>query len=238
MEDKEIIEHYKFLIGFVAHEVKNPVHIIGMFADMMLEGSYGPLAEKQKTVLEAIRFNANRLEHMAADFLNLSLIESGEIRIETEPLDLRRDLLEPVVMNLGHKFRDMGVSLVDTLASAPEAMLVTGNRNLLTVVFDNLLFNALKYGKKGGAIGFSAERSGDKVAIAIRNEGSGVPKEKLPLLFRKFSRVIGEEHRDVKGTGLGLYNVKRIVELHGGEIFAESEFGKDFTVRFTLPAAG
>ena len=117
-----------------------------------------------------------------------------------------------------------------------EELVLNVDGNLLRIVYDNLLSNAIKYGREGGAIVLDARADDGHVTLSVLNESdAGIPKDKLPLLFEKFRRLDSPEYAGKKGTGLGLYICKEIVEKQGGEIWAESEEGEWVRFSFTLP---
>jgi len=99
------------------------------------------------------------------------------------------------------------------------ALALNADRDLLRIVYDNLLSNAIKYGREGGKIALESRENGGKVTLSILNEGNGIPSDRMPQLFKKFSRLAGAEYAKKKGTGLGLYICKEIVEKHGGKIW-------------------
>jgi signal transduction histidine kinase len=117
----------------------------------------------------------------------------------------------------------------------PEDLVLNGDPNLLRVVYDNVLSNAVRYGQEGGDIVLGAQQRADEVILTVRNDGEGIPPEKMALLFKKFSRLDSSEHAGKRGTGLGLYICREIVEKHGGEMWAESQVGKWAEFVFTVP---
>jgi len=98
-----------------------------------------------------------------------------------------------------------------------------------------LLANALKYGREGGTIALDAAEGADSITLSVSNDSEGIPPDKMPLLFKKFSRLNGPEHANTKGTGLGLFICKEIVEKHGGTIWVDSKPGQWVRFSFTLP---
>ena len=117
----------------------------------------------------------------------------------------------------------------------PESMVLHADGNLFRIVYDNLLSNAIKYGREGGAIVLDVQESEDKVTLSVRNDSEGIPPEKMAVLFKKFSRLDSPEYAGKRGTGLGLYICKEIVEKQGGEIWADSQVGEWVKFSFTLP---
>jgi signal transduction histidine kinase len=117
----------------------------------------------------------------------------------------------------------------------PEQTEIYADRDLLRIVYDNLLSNAIKYGKENGKIRLKAEKDNGRMVLSVYNEGQGIPQDKIARLFRKFSRLDSPGCAGKKGTGLGLYICREIIEKHGGEIWAKSEEGKWAKFLFSLP---
>ncbi len=117
----------------------------------------------------------------------------------------------------------------------PPQLELEADRDLLRIVYDNLVANAIKYGKEGGKVALDAVEQDSLVTLSVSNEGAGIPADKLPRLFKKFSRLDIPAYRGKKGTGLGLYICNEIVEKHGGKITAESKEGEWVRFSFTLP---
>lgn len=234
-ELRKKVDYYEFLLDFLSHEIRNPLTSMVMFGRLLREGSYGKLSERQEQVLDRILANAHRIEHMTRDFLNLSLVESEGRPLQMEELDLYADLIVPAVEGLRakHLFPEGAERAFHPMV--PASTQVRGDRSLLNVVFDNLLFNAVKYGRPGTPIGYGWHDEEEGVAVSIHNEGQGVRPEHLADIFEKFVRLKDPTIGPQKGTGLGLYNVRTIIEAHGGRIRAESEYGRSFTVTFSLP---
>ncbi len=233
------LDLYEFLLDFIAHEIRNPLNSIIMFGNLLSEGAYGGVPPKQAEVIGRILASAYRIEHMTGDFLNLRRVDGGEEMLHREWLDLRTDVVEATLRDLAAKFPAYTARLARVQRERCAAPVrVFADRQLLLTVYDNLFFNALKYGRSMGKITWGcAVRAGDW-QLFVKNEGQGVKPEVLGKVFTKFYRVQDEKIAPQPGTGLGLYNVQRIVRLHQGTIGAESRYGRDFTVRFTLPRPG
>jgi signal transduction histidine kinase len=119
----------------------------------------------------------------------------------------------------------------------PRGFKVCADRNLLRIVYENLLSNAVKYGRQGGRIVLDACRRGKDVEISVFNDGEAIPQERADRLFSKFQRFDGGDPSGRRGTGLGLFIVKQIIEQHGGRVWIESAAGDGVTFRFVLPDA-
>jgi len=145
---------------------------------------------------------------------------------------LLRDVVAPVVDGLQ---RGLEARRMILESHVPEGMTVEADRDLLRIVVDNLLSNAIKYGREGGKVRIEAVHEVDPTVLSVYNEGPGVAPDKIPLLFRKFSRVYHPELVGQKGTGLGLYICKEIIDKHGGRISVTSEEGRWIQFSVALP---
>ncbi len=117
----------------------------------------------------------------------------------------------------------------------PDDLILQVDENLLRIVYDNLLSNALKYGREGGTIQLDCFVNHSQVVLGVKNQGAGIPQERMPQLFKKFSRLDAPEYAAKKGSGLGLYICKEIVGKLGGEIWADSKVGEWVKFSFSLP---
>ena len=232
------LDLYEFLMDFVSHEIRNPLNSIIMFGNLMAEGSYGGLTEEQQEVLQRMLVSAYRIEHMTGDFLNMRRVDSMEDVLHREWLSIKKDVILVAIRDLSEKFPHLSGRLAKVQEGDCSAGKVFADRQLLLTLYDNLLFNAVKYGREGGRISWDCLMEDDHWLMRVYNEGTGVRPQDLDSIFTKFVRIKDKEIPQQAGTGLGLYNVQRIVELHGGEIRAESEYGKNFAVWFTVPKPG
>ena len=196
------------------------------------DGYLGDLSPEQRKALEAVARSLDYFQDLIKKYLSLSRIERGALEVRKVPLALRPEVVDPAVEALRRELEEKGMAVEVRI---PPGMRVVADRDLLRIVYDNLLSNAIKYGKEGGRIVLEARESDDEVVLSVWNEGPGIPRDKLPLLFQKFSRLDVPSHAKKRGTGLGLFICKEIVERHGGRIWAESEEGKWAKFSFTLP---
>lgn len=229
------LDLYEFLMDFVSHEIRNPLNSIILFANLMTEKAYGELTAEQQEVIERILVSAYRIEHMTGDFLNMRRVDSKEGLLHKEWLHLKKDVILVTLNDLADKFPHLADRLSKVQEGDCSAGKILVDRQLLLTLYDNLLFNALKYGREDGRITWDCLMEEDHWLMRVYNEGKGVKEKDLGTIFDKFVRIKDSELPDQPGTGLGLYNVQRIVQLHGGEIWAESEYGKNFAVWFTIP---
>ena len=224
--------NYMDMLGFVSHELRNPLSSSIMRLSTLTDGYLGALNERQKEVVEAVDRNLHYFLDMIKNYLDLSRLEKGELEVQETTVSLYTDVIAPMLDGLEGERKEKGIKVEN---GVPEDMEIDADRDLLRIVYDNLLANALKYGRLGGRIVLDARQTEAETRMSIYNEGAGIPQEKMALLFQKFSRIPHPAHQGEKGTGLGLYICKEIIEKHGGNIWAESEEGQWAQFIFTLP---
>lgn len=233
---KALNRSYMETLGFVAHELKSPVATMMNYAFLLREGKLGPVNERQLKALKAIDSNSNRLVEMVRHYLNLSRIENHEMEPVLTRVEVADDVLQPLLHSCEADIEAKGMRVVNEVGADTA---LHADMNMVREVFENLLSNAVKYGRDGGGIRLSARAAGDMVEFSVRNEGEGIPPEKIASLFQKFSRLSETESaRRQRGTGLGLFITRSIVEAHGGTIRAASQVGEWTEFSFTLPADG
>jgi len=229
-------------ISFVSHELKQPMTSIKGYADLLAKGAVGELNEVQHGFLETIRANIDRMNTMVSDLLDISRIESGRLRLTFESVSI-----EQVIEEVARATRRQIDAKQQTLEVQvqPDLPPVRGDRGRLVQILTNLVSNAYKYTPEGGHITVCArkwahvtdavERNGF-VLCSVTDTGIGIAPEDQARLFTKYFRSDDPAVRSVAGTGLGLVITKSLVELHGGEIWVESEPGKGSTFSFTILA--
>jgi DNA-binding response OmpR family regulator/signal transduction histidine kinase len=218
-------------VGIVSHELRTPLTAIKLSATTALGK---PFDEDEATDLfQIVSDQADRLRDLVDNLLDVSRIESGSLSVTREPTELR-PLLDEALAAFARGGGDCHVEV-----SAPaELPPINADKRRIGQVLINLLNNARRFSPAGGAIWLDVEPASELVTIRIRDQGRGIPPGKLPLLFKKFSRVHTDDANRLSGTGLGLAICKGIVEAHGGRIWAESQGeGLGATFGFTLPVA-
>jgi len=228
--------NYMEMLGFVSHELKNPLSSAMMSLHTVKDGYLGELTEAQETSLGSVARSLEYFQEMIKNYLDLSRLEKGELEVHAQKVTLQSQVIQPVLESLSQSLEARGMRVVNEV---PEDLVVYADPNLLRVVYDNLLSNAVKYGREGGKIELDAQKNQKKaLTLSVFNEGPGIPADQMPRLFEKFSRLDSPEYSKEKGTGLGLYICREIVEEHGGEIWADSEEGEWVRFSFTLPDQG
>ncbi|HBA88121.1 MAG TPA: PAS domain-containing sensor histidine kinase [Geobacter sp.] len=219
-------------VANVSHELRTPVTIIKGYAETLLGGALEN-PEQAARFVNIVYSHADRLASLIGDLLTLSQLESGTIALESRSVSLH-DMAEHVVALLEQKIRERGISVdISGLSRAPA---VLGDPGRLEQVLVNLVDNAVKYTAAGGSITFSASAEGDRVTVAVKDTGIGIPARDLPRIFERFYRVDTARSREEGGTGLGLSIVKHIVQLLGGTVSVESS-GQGSTFFVTLKKA-
>ena len=217
-------------VANVSHELRTPLSLIKGYVETLLDGAHND-PDVAERFLKIIQRNASRLDLLIQDLLSISALESGRIKLNLQPVELR-PLVEKVFTDLHAKAENKNVSLVNEMPG--HAARADGNR--LEQVFANLVDNAIKYGRANGTVKIGEKTAEDgQLEIFVQDDGPGIPLESLNRVFERFYRVDKARSRDQGGTGLGLSIVKHIVQAHGGEVRVESELGKGSTFFFTLP---
>jgi len=227
---KELNKSYLDLIGFVAHELKGILASTILNAYTVRDGFLGLINFKQRKALDSITRNLDYLESTVKNFLNLSRIEKGEIKISKIDLLLKEDVFSVSVEAFSKQASEKGMEIIDNIN---KGIKLKGDADLLAIVANNLVGNAIKYGSKDGKIILTSSIIESKIEINVYNDGIPIKEEDKGKLFKKFSRLESQQKRKVRGTGLGLFVTKDIIEKHGGNIWVEpGENGNSFI--FTL----
>ena len=225
---------YTEMLAFVGHELTSPLASMVMDAGTLAGGHLGPLDTRQIEVVERVARKSRVLLGLLRDYLDLARLESGELTASiVSGVDLTSDVIEPAIETVRSELEEHGGRLTRDLPAGP--LPVRCDADLLRIVLANLLRNAAKYGNPDGEIRVSARRDPGSFSVSVWNEGPGFPEDQKPRLFRKFSRLQTPELLKHRGSGVGLYTCRRIIELHGGRIRAASEPSRWAEFTFTIP---
>lgn len=224
---------YKEMLGFVAHELKSPLSSIITLTRTLSEGYFGKIDEQQRKILHRIINKVEYLDAMSNQYLNLSRFERNMLELRPRLVDFVEDVIEPVIELLMPQIDERSVKLERDYESS--VFPVRCDPDLVKIVVLNLLSNGIKYGNKNGILRISIEKQFKKFSISVWNEGPGFSDAEKHRLFKKFSRLAAKELIERKGSGIGLYVSWKIIQLHGGRIFAESEQGSWARFAVQLP---
>ncbi len=231
-ELQEIDQLKDELVQNVSHELRTPLTFIKGYVELLLESDMGPLNENQRESLTIVAEKTNALTRLVSDIIFLQQIERESLELAT--LDLS-EIARMALQSCEVTATSAGISL--RLDAKPGLAKVPVDRDRINQVFDNLLGNAIKFSPKGGTIAIAVVDIGNALKITVSDDGIGIPADKLPHIFDRFYQVDGSATRRFGGAGLGLAITKRIVEAHGGHIWAESKFGGGSRFMFALPKA-
>lgn len=224
-------------VSLVAHELRNPMTSIKGYSDLIAAGAAGPLTETQSSFLEIVRNNVNRMKTIVEDLNDITKIEAGKLRLDFNKVSAS-DLLNAAIHSTNKQFSEKNQTISSITVDDLPMLWVDKTRSEQILV--NLLMNANKYTEEGGAVSVFTDaivENGIKfVRFSVSDNGIGISIEDQAKIFTKFFRSEDDRARKSSGTGLGLNISKNLVELQGGKMWFESEFGKGSTFFFTLPA--
>jgi PAS domain S-box-containing protein len=226
----EELDYLKTLsISIATHELRSPLTAIKAYLDNLFEGVAGELPEKASSYLSRIGYNADRLIRLVNTFLDISRIEAGHMQLELDTVSVS-EVITDVVRDFECMARNKKIAIrASAIVDAP----VRADRHRIEQVLHNLLHNAVKFTPPRGEIVVQSQtHDTEKVTITVADTGCGIPPDHREKVFLKFHRAPSPVQ---EGAGLGLAVSKSLVELHGGNIWVESELGRGSRFSFTLP---
>jgi len=243
IEQLEELNHaYTQMLSFVSHELKSPVASMVTDAQLMAEGYLGDVSEAQKKKLEGVMRKGKYLLGLVNEYLDLARVEGMELRSQPRSrVAINLEVVEEAVELVRPQIDGRGQEL--TLSMPAQSPEMCCDATLLRIALVNLLDNASKYGNEGGRIWLTVEYTPEdwahlpKLTVRVRNEGPGFSEAEKNKLFRRFSRLDDPALKTRRGTGVGLYNTWRIIQLHEGRIRAESRQGEWAEFIFEIAAA-
>jgi signal transduction histidine kinase len=230
----ELAEMKEEFLALTTHDLRSPLTVISGVISFFTSGRLGELSPEQKNMVAMMERNAQSLIELVNDLLDASKLEAGSLRLDTTSFELRPlavelvETMEPLAREKVIEFR------VDIPEGVPR---VEADRAKLRRILVNLLSNAVKFTGRGGAITISARPEGERVRLAVSDSGVGIAPEDISRLFDKYEQARNRATSGEKGTGLGLYITKQLVDLHDSEIKVQSELGKGSTFSFTVATA-
>ena len=220
-------------VSSISHELRTPLNAILGYADMLKEGVYGPVVEKQAMALERIIVNGQRQLNIVNDLLDQAQIEAGTLKIKVAPFS-PRDLVEDVTSLMEVLARSKGLTLTGHVANdVPDKL--PGDRQRLRQILINLVDNAIKFTAEGSVQIQVYLPDARHWAMEVTDTGRGIPLEAQPYIFEPFRQVDDPTTREHAGSGLGLAIVKQLTNLMGGEVVLKSQVGHGSTFTIILP---
>ncbi len=218
----------------MSHELRTPLNSIIGFSGVLTKETFGPLNERQKKYAQNILTSGQYLLSLITDVLDLARVESGKMILETSVFPVKNVLEEASLLIGGLDLSEKIQFVIELSENLGE---IQADRRKLKQVLYNLISNAVKFTPAGGKIGLRARRTDVGIEVAVWDTGIGIASEHLGMVFEAFTRVENAYTKETEGTGLGLAISKKLVELHGGRIWIESEgIDKGTTVGFTIPS--
>ena len=217
-------------IANISHELKTPMTTISGFIDGILDGTIPP--ERHSYYLKIVSDEVKRLSRLVRSMLDLSKIDSGEMKLTPVPFDLSGTVFS-TLLTFEQSIEEKNIDIRGLDDTAP--MNVVGDQDLIHQVVYNLIENAVKFTNPDGYIYIGMTDSIDRFTVTIENSGLGIPADELPLVFDRFYKTDKSRSRDKVGVGLGLYLVKTILKLHGGDISVASTENEFCRFQFYLP---
>jgi signal transduction histidine kinase len=219
-------------LAALSHELRTPLNSILGFADVLLNEIDGPLSAEAHENLTVVRTSGEHLRSLIDDILALSALESGEFRLSREQFDLR-EVAEDVVTEARVTAHGKGLTITLNVAGPHGSTMAYADRRRVRQIFTNLISNAVKFTSRGG-VSVRLEKNGDEVITKVSDTGPGIAEEQLEAIFEEFRQADSQSVRRM-GTGLGLSITRRLVQMHGGIVRAESHLGKGTTMTVRLP---
>lgn len=214
MDNKQYLD----LIGFVTHELKGILSSVVLNVYNLQNGLLGDLNPAQKKTLKSVSRNLDYLTSTVRNFLNFSRIEKDELFLNKIRCFLKNDIVDESIDSYSQAAADQNIKIINKVSSSLE---LEADSGLLQIAFNNLLSNAIKYGKEGSKIIVSSQASGGEVVVEIYNQGEPIDSVDVDKLFKKFSRLNYRGTEKIKGTGIGLYITKEIIDKHHGSVWVE-----------------
>jgi len=220
-------------IALASHQLRTPLTGIRWYTSTLAEGQSGTLNPRQQELVKDIEGCTQQMVAPVNDLLNVARLDQGTLKLNLVPVSLT-ELVPEVRKTLQTKAERFRVSLVldESLASSPP---VRADKALLTEVLLNVVDNAIKYTPEHGTVRLLASQEDKNLVVSVSDTGVGIPATEMHKLFQKFSRVENPLSNRERGSGLGLYFAKGILEKHGGKLWAESSEGKGSTFHIALP---
>lgn len=232
-EMKRLDEMKNRFLGMASHDLRSPLGAILTYSEFLIDEAAPAMSEEHRQFLSVIRQSSEFMLKLVNDLLDISTIESGQLRLDLEPVDLGQLIAHSITINrLMAAKKSISIEFLPGIAAIPVLMLDPGK---IVQVVNNLITNAVKFSKPGTAIEVDIRVDEAEVAISVRDHGLGIPAGERDKLFRFFGRTSVRATGGEKSSGLGLAIAQKIIAGHGGRMQVESEVGAGSVFTFRLP---
>lgn len=221
-------------VSLASHQLRTPATAVKQYISMAVDGYAGVLTKKQKTLLETAYKNNERQLEVIEDLLRVARVDDGKVFLEKTSCDVVQQI-KKIVSQQAVLFEKRGQTIALNIAHPKVFALI--DPKLMLMVLENLLDNAGKYSPKGATVTITVKQNGEDTIISFADTGVGIRKADIQKLFKKFSRIENNLSSEAPGTGLGLYWVKKIINLHDGTIDVVSKVNKGSTFTIKTPLA-
>jgi signal transduction histidine kinase len=230
IEYEELSKMKSDLLAMISHELRTPLATIKGYSTLILD--YYNRLEASETVdyLKTIDMSADRLTKLVSNLLDTSRMEAGLLKLEKTKVDLAQ-LIKNIVTEAGVRAEIYRFAV----KTGEKPLMVKIDVSRIRQVLDNLIGNAIKYSPPGTKITISASKSDKEVLVSVSDEGPGIPAGELKNIFERMYRIEQRLYTGADGVGLGLYICDKLVQAHGGRIWAENKMEKGSTFKFILP---
>ena len=233
-EDLKSLDKLKVdFLQTISHELRSPLTPILGYLEMMRDGDIGELTTKQKVVVEEMHLCGKNMQMVVDELLEVASIEAGKLSLEFEDVDLQ-PVLWQAVKGIRKYADDNHIRVETRFPSDP--IWVVGDRRSLTEIFTHLVRNAVKFNLEKGKVEVEVKVKDNGVDVTVSDTGIGIPRDKLDRIYGAFYQVDSSSARHYEGVGLGLYLVKRLVDIHSGAIEVQSEEGAGTTFTVFIPS--
>ena len=224
-------------ISLASHQLRTPATVVKQYVEMLNQGYAGQMSEDQTAMLNVAYANNERQLEIIEDLLRVAKVDAGKVYLERTLYDASLQV-ETIVRELKAPFSIRNQSIL--FEKPNRQMIVFNDAKLMRMALENILDNAGKYSQDGGKVIIHIEQDKNFTNISFKDDGVGISQKNLPKLFKKFVRIDNPLSASVKGTGLGLYWTKKVIDLHGGEIEVKSRLhsGTTFTVKTPVSVSG
>ncbi len=222
----------KNMISLVSHEFRAPLAATIQYLEVILGGMAGDISSEAKEMIERCDIRLREMLELLGRWISLAIFDADKLSENFKDINLK-DLASESIDVLKSMAEEKNVSLI--LDSPEDLPTIKGNKVSIGEVFNNLISNGIKYNNEGGWVKISLSEADDYISVKISDNGMGIDNEHLSKIFDEFYRVDGRRNAPVKGSGLGLSIVKKMVNAHGGTIDVESEIGKGSVFKIDFP---